>query len=103
MVSAGVSLTGSLHQGVSWFCCALSDQVLPAPSAEARKPNCALAITLTHGAGVHCPWSSITTYSRVSAENPPTPLKYSSGGAAGAAVSPGASAIRRGRGDGTAS
>src|SRR5277367_337421 len=80
MASAGALPTGSLDQGVSGFCCAFCDQVLPDPSADARNPNCELAITLIQGAGVHCPSSRMMTYSRACAAKPPSPLKNSDGG-----------------------
>ena len=82
IASEGVSLTGSLDHGVSWYSREFCDQVLPVPSADTWKPKCGLLITLTQGAGVRCPSSTTVTYSRPAAEKPPRPLKYSRLGSA---------------------
>jgi hypothetical protein len=44
------------------------------------KPKAGLAITLIHGAGVHCPSPRIVTYSRPFAPKLPRPLKNSRAG-----------------------
>src|SRR5579859_3217047 len=76
-MSLGGSLTGSLDQAVRRFSWLLMDHVHPDPASDTRHPKLGLAITLIHGAGVHCPARRMVTYSRPWASNPPTPLKNS--------------------------
>ena len=71
-------MTGSFDQAVSWFSRLLTDHVYPDPDSETWKPNPGFAITLIHGAGVHCPGPRTVTYSRPAASKPPRPLKNSS-------------------------
>src|SRR6185295_6311154 len=90
-MSLGGSVTGSLDHGVSRFNWLLIEQVHPAPVSETRHPKLGLAITLIHGAGVHCPSRSTIRYSWPSAANPPRPLKNSS-----SRVETGAAGLRAG-------
>src|SRR6185436_6835297 len=76
-VSPGGSLTASLDHAVSWFSRLLTAHVYPAPHSETWKPKPGLAITLIHGAGVHCPGFRTITYSRPSCAKPPRPLNSS--------------------------
>src|SRR5579872_2165775 len=85
MASPGWSLTGSFAQGVNWFCWLLMAHVYPPPSTDVWKPKEGLAMTLIHGAGVHCPSPRMVTYSAPSAAKPPKPLKNSSFGGGEAA------------------
>src|SRR5471030_1057295 len=75
MASPGGSATGSLDHGVRRFSRLLPAHVQPDPDSLMKKPKSGLAITLTHGAGVHWLPSSVMTYSRPSALKPPMPLK----------------------------
>ena len=97
IASPGGSLTGSLDQGVNWFCWLLTAQVQPEPDSDTKNPKEGLAITLIQGAGVHCRSPRIVTYSRPSSPNPPRPLKNSSS-SCGAGMSPAGAPEGRGRG-----
>src|SRR3954468_8792819 len=95
------SLTGSLDHPVSWFSRLFPDHVYPEPDSDTWKPNDALAMTFSHGAGVDWSGPRIVMYSRPPSAKPPRPLKYSSFGRdPPAGVASTAETLRAGRGIG---